>query len=81
MLLLHNQSVCTIKNMHSDAEQKALDTFKSTLNLSIAINVITKYEADKVEILRKEQERKAEEDKKRQEEINKENIKQDVESG
>ena len=73
-------SIETIKNMHSDAEQKALDTFKSTLNLSIAINVITKYEADKVEILRKEQERKAEEDKKRHEEINKENIKQDVES-
>nr|DAE64653.1 MAG TPA: Protein of unknown function (DUF1351) [Caudoviricetes sp.] len=78
-------SIETIKNMHSDAEQKALDTFKSTLNLSIAINVITKYEADKAEILRKEQERKeqerkAEEDKKRQEEINKENIKQDVES-
>lgn len=73
-------SVETIKNMHSDAEQKALDTFKKTLDLAMSINVITKYEAEKAEILRKEQERKAEEDKRIQEKVSKDDIKQNVKS-
>ncbi len=73
-------SVETIKNMHSDAEQKALDTFRKTLDLAMSINVITKYEAEKAEILRKEQERKAEEDKRIQEKVNKDDIKQNVKS-
>ena len=62
-------SVETIKNMHSEAEQRALEAFKKTLDLSVAVNLITKYEADKAEILKREQERKAaEEERKRQEE-------------
>lgn len=62
-------SVETIKNMHSEAEQRALEAFKKTLDLSVAVNLITKYEADKAEILKKEQERiAAEEERKRQEE-------------
>lgn len=62
-------SVETIKNMHSEAEQRALEAFKRTLDLSVAVNLITKYEADKAEILKREQERKAaEEERKRQEE-------------
>lgn len=62
-------SVETIKNMHSEAEQRALEAFKRTLDLSVAVNLITKYEADKAEILKKEQERiAAEEERKRQEE-------------
>lgn len=73
-------SIETIKNMHSDAEQKALDTFKKTLDLAMSINVITKYEAEKAEILRKEQERKAEEDKRIQEKVSKDDIKQNVKS-
>lgn len=73
-------SVETIKNMHSDAEQKALDTFKKTLDLAMSINVITKYEVDKAEILRKEQERKAEEDKRIQETVSKDDIKHNVKS-
>lgn len=62
-------SVETIKNMHSEAEQRALEAFKRTLDLSVAVNLITKYEADKAETLKREQERKAaEEERKRQEE-------------
>lgn len=62
-------SVETIKNMHSEAEQRALEAFKKTLDLSVAVNLITKYEADKAEILKKEQERiAAEKERKRQEE-------------
>nr|DAE81485.1 MAG TPA: Protein of unknown function (DUF1351) [Caudoviricetes sp.] len=62
-------SVETIKNMHSEAEQRALEAFKKTLDLSVAVNLIAKYEADKAEILKREQERKAaEEERKRQEE-------------
>lgn len=62
-------SVETIKNMHSEAEQRALEAFKKTFDLSVAVNLITKHEADKAEILKKEQERiAAEEERKRQEE-------------
>lgn len=62
-------SVETIKNMHSEAEQRALEAFKKTLDLSVAVNLITKYKADKAEILKKEQERiAAEKERKRQEE-------------
>lgn len=68
---VHNakMSVETIKNMHSEAEQRALEAFKKTLDLSVTVNLITKHEADKAEILKKEQERiAAEEERKRQEE-------------
>jgi hypothetical protein len=52
----------TIHGMHSDAETKALDVFKQTLSLPEAISYINAYEAQKAEILRKEQERKREEE-------------------
>ena len=52
----------TIHGMHSDAETKALDVFKQTLSLPEAISCINAYEAQKAEILRKEQERQLEEE-------------------
>lgn len=52
----------TIRGMRSDAESKALDVYKKTLSLSIAISCINAYEAQKAEILRKEQERQREEE-------------------
>ena len=52
----------TIHGMPSDAETKALDVFKQTLSLPEAISCINAYEAQKAEILRKEQERKREEE-------------------
>lgn len=52
----------TIRGMRSDAESKALDVYKQTLSLSIAISCINAYEAQKAEILRKEQERQREEE-------------------
>lgn len=52
----------TIRGMRSDAESKALDVYKQTLSLSIAISCINAYEGQKAEILRKEQERQREEE-------------------
>lgn len=52
----------TIRGMRSDAESKALDVYKQTLSLSIAISCINAYEAQKAEILRNEQERQREEE-------------------
>lgn len=52
----------TIHGMHSDAETKALDVFKQSLSLPEAISCINAYEAQKAEILRKEQDRKREEE-------------------
>lgn len=52
----------TIRGMNSDAETKALGVFKQTLSLPEAISCINAYEAQKAEILRKEQERQREEE-------------------
>ena len=52
----------TIHGMRSDAESKALDVYKQTLSLPEAISCINAYEAQKAEILRKEQERQREEE-------------------
>lgn len=52
----------TIHGMRSDAESKALDVYKQTLSLTLAISCINAYEAQKAEILRKEQERQREEE-------------------
>lgn len=54
------QAVATIQAMHSEAEEKALLVYRDTLNLSEAISCISQYEAQKVEILRREQERQHE---------------------
>lgn len=50
----------TIRGMRSDAESKALDVYKQTLSLPEAIACINAYEAQKAEILRKEQEQQRE---------------------
>lgn len=50
----------TIRGMNSDAETKALGVFKQTLSLPEAISCINAYEAQKAEILRKEQEQQRE---------------------
>lgn len=52
----------TIRGMRSDAESKALYVYKQTLSLPEAISCINAYEAQKAEILRKEQERQREEE-------------------
>lgn len=52
----------TIHGMHSDAGSKALDVYKQTLSLPEAISCINAYEAQKAEILRKEQEQQREEE-------------------
>ena len=52
----------TIHGMRSDAESKALKVYKQTLSLPEAISCINAYEAQKAEILRKEQERQREEE-------------------
>lgn len=52
----------TIHGMRSDAESKALSVYKQTLSLPEAIACINAYEAQKSEILRKEQERQREEE-------------------
>lgn len=53
----------TLKSMNSEAEDKALETFKQTLDLTKAILVITDYEAQKREIVERERARiKAEEE-------------------
>lgn len=52
----------TIRGMRSDAESKALDVYKQTLSLPEAISCINAYEAQKAEIIRKEQERQREEE-------------------
>lgn len=62
------QSINTIKAMNSEAVEKALVKFKADLSLANAITYINNYEAQKAEILRKENERKAQEEKRKQEE-------------
>lgn len=50
-------SMASIRNMHSEAEEKAIEIFKKTLDVSQAMLYISQYEAQKAEILRQEQER------------------------
>lgn len=62
-------SVFAIKTMVSDAVPEALRRYKNDLNLSAALTYINQYEAQKSEILRKEEEqRKKEEEEKRKRE-------------
>lgn len=55
-------AVSTIKGMQSDSVPKALAMYKNDLSLSSAISYINNYEAQKAEILRKEQERQRQEE-------------------
>lgn len=64
------QAISTIKGMNSEATEKALDIYKSTLSLSDAITYVNQYEQQKIEIMRREEERrKAEIEREKQAEI------------
>lgn len=58
-------SLQTLNAMDSEALQKALDTFKLTLDINQALAVITSYENQKKEILAREEERRKREDEER----------------
>lgn len=61
-----DMAVQTIKGMNSEAVPKALEQYKQNLSLADAISYINRYEQQRAEILRKEEEkRKAEEERKR----------------
>ena len=64
------KSVETIKNMHSEVEDQALEMYKTNRNLSDCILYLTNYEKQKAEIVQREQERirKEEEERIRREE-------------
>lgn len=56
------KDVQTISMMVSEAKGKALDIYKTTLDLSKAIGYINQYEAQKAEIMKKENERREQEE-------------------
>lgn len=61
-----DMAVKTITDMNSEAVPKALEQYRTNLSLADAISYINRYEQQKAEILRKEEEkRKAEEERKR----------------
>lgn len=63
-------AVSSIKAMRSDKELDALALYKRTLNLNDAIQMITTYEQDKADALKREEERRQrEEERRRQAEI------------
>ncbi|MBS6195448.1 MAG: DUF1351 domain-containing protein [Clostridiales bacterium] len=63
------EAVHTLQSMASDAVPEALRKYKSSLDLSSAIAYLNQYEMQKVEIMRREEEkRRQEEERKRQQE-------------
>lgn len=58
-------SIQTISSMNSDAIEEALRLFKRNGNLAEAIAYINKFEAQKAEILRKEEEKRKQEEERR----------------
>lgn len=58
-------AICAIKNMHSDAEEKAIAIYKETLDLSKSMLHISQYESQKQEIMSREQERLRQEEQER----------------
>lgn len=63
-------AVSSIKAMRSDKEEEALALYKKTLNLNGAIQMVTIYEQNKAEALRREElKRQQEEERRRQAEI------------
>lgn len=52
------EAVTTIKNMESEAVTKALEMYKRDLSLANAVMYINNYESQRLEILRKEEEKK-----------------------
>lgn len=62
--------VDTIKNMQSDAVEKALDIYKESLSISKAVTYVNEYERQKIEIMNREKEKRArEEEEQRKREI------------
>lgn len=57
--------VNTIKAMNSDAVESALELYKSNQNLSDAVSYITSYEQQKLEIIRREEEKRKHEEEER----------------
>lgn len=58
-------AISAIKGMHSEVEEKALAIYKDTLDLSKAMLHISQYEAQKQEIMAREQERLRQEEQER----------------
>lgn len=52
------EEVTTIKNMDSEAVQKALEMYKRDLSLANAVKYINNYESQRLEFLRREEEKK-----------------------
>lgn len=64
----------TIKSMDSEAEEKALKIYMQTKKLSDAIKIITDYEKQKSDILRKEEERREVETRRKEENKEREKV-------
>ena len=58
-------AVSSIKAMHSDKEEDALVLYKRTLDLNRALQMISVYEQNKVEALKREEERRKQEEERR----------------
>ena len=58
-------AVSSIKAMHSDKEEDALVLYKQTLNLNRALQMISVYEQNKAEALKREEERRKQEEERR----------------
>lgn len=58
-------AVSSIKAMHSDKEENALTLYKQTLDLNRALQMISVYEQNKAEALKREEERRRQEEERR----------------
>ena len=58
-------AVSSIKAMHSDKEEDALTLYKQTLDLNRALQMISVYEQNKAEALKREEERRRQEEERR----------------
>lgn len=58
-------AVSSIKAMHSDKEEDALVLYKQTLDLNRALQMISVYEQNKAEALKREEERRRQEEERR----------------
>lgn len=58
-------AVSSIKAMHSDKEEDALVLYKQTLDLNRALQMISVYEQNKAEALKREEERRKQEEERR----------------
>ena len=58
-------AVSTISGMQSDAVEKALEIYKESLDMAMAISYINSYERQKAEIMQREEERRRREEERR----------------